>query len=140
MLSRAGEARIVQCTQLNNWKKQAEHRNLLLPWPYLVEKPEANKPDQTQKINKNKTRPRTRGHKDRHNTPTLDTDSSSQEEYYLWTAVRQIDTPLNAEAREFYPQNQAFEDSPEAVTPCENNSEQESIEERNSIKEEIELL
>lgn len=54
------------------------HQNLLLPCSYQVEKPEANKPDQTQKNNENKTRLRTRGHKDRHNTPTLDTDSSSE--------------------------------------------------------------
>lgn len=109
------------------------HRNLLLPCPYLVENPEANTPDQTQGSNKNKTRPRTRRLKDRHNTPALDTDSSSEEEYYLWTAARQMDTPLNAEATEFCPQSQASGGNPDVVTPLEAHSEGEDAEEGKSM-------
>lgn len=41
-------------------RRRVLHQNLLLPCPYLVEKPGANKPDQTQKSNENEIRPRTR--------------------------------------------------------------------------------
>lgn len=51
----------------------------------------------------------------------------------MWTAARQVNIP-----REFCPQYQASQDSPEVVTPPETNSEHENIGRRNVVGEEIE--
>ena len=116
------------------------HRNLLLPCPYLVEELEVCEPSLKEMHNGKKTTQRTRRqHTAKHNTCATDTDSSSEEEYHLWTAARPAaDPPLNAEAEEFCPRGETSRDRPEVPSAPEENPEEEDVEESYSLEEETE--
>ncbi|TKS65275.1 Retrovirus-related Pol polyprotein [Collichthys lucidus] len=111
-------------------RRRVLHRNLLLPCPYLVEEPEAGESNLKEENGGNKTKQRTRRrHTAKYNTYPRDTDSSSEGEDHLWTAVRHADLPLNAEAKEFCPTSETPRDRPEAALMPEEHSEEEYVEE-----------
>lgn len=69
-------------------RKRVLHRNLLLPRPYLVEEPEVSDSKLKEKNNGNKTKRITRGKQEvKCDAYLRDTDSSSEDEYHVWTAV-----------------------------------------------------
>lgn len=120
-------------------RRRVLHRNLLLPCPYLVDEPESHEPDLGEKSKRRKAKQTTRkDHTARHDTyrTRTDTDSSSEEEYCLWTAERHAKTPLNAEAEEFCPGTEILRDRPERVLVPELQPEKEPIEERHSSERE----
>lgn len=121
-------------------RRRVLHRNLLLPCPYLVEEPEGHEPNLEEKNNRRKARRTTRrDHIARHDTYRTDTDSSSEEEYRLWTSVRHAETPLNAEAEEFCPRTETLQDRPERALVPELQPEEEHIEKKHSSEREIDV-
>lgn len=95
-------------------RKRVLHRNLLLPCPYLVEEPEVSDPKLKEKNNGSKTKQTTRGNQEaKCDAYQTDTDSSSEDEYHVWTAVRQAYPPLIAEAQEFCPRLETPRGRPE---------------------------
>lgn len=89
------------------------HSNLLLPCPYLFEESEVRGPNLKEKGSGNKAKQTVRRNcKIKHDTYLTDIDSSSEEEYHMWTAVRQADRPLNAKADEFCPRMETLRDQP----------------------------
>lgn len=121
-------------------RKRVLHRNLLLPCPYLVEKSEVSDPNLTKKGKGNKVKHAvTRHQKAKHDTYLTDSDSSSEEEYQLWTPARHVDPPLNAEAEEFHPRIETQRnDHEEALMP--ENPEAEQVQERDGTEERVDVL
>lgn len=117
-------------------RKRVLHRNLLLPCPYLVKEPEVSDPNLREKDNGNKTKRTVRRNlKTKYDTDHTGTDSSSEEEYQVWTSARQADPPLNAEAQEFYPGMETPGERPEEALILEENPEVELEEERPWMEE-----
>ncbi len=120
-------------------RRRVLHRNLLLPCPYLIEEPEVGEANLKEKNSRNKTEQRTRRrHTAKHDTYQTDTDSSSEEEHHIWTAVRCADLPLNAEEREFCPRSETPRHRPEVAVIPEEHSEGEYVEERRDVEEKSE--
>lgn len=89
----------------------------------------------------NKTKQGTgRQHTTKHGTYPADTDSSSEEEYHLWTAVRHADLPFNAKAKEFCPRGKSPRDRPEVVFRPGEHFEEEHGEDRHGIDEKSDAL
>ena len=117
------------------------HRNQLLPCPYLVEESEVGESNLKDKNSGNKTKQRTgRQHTTKHDTYPAETDSSSEDEYYLWTAVRHADLPLNAEAKEFCPRCKSPRDRPKVAFRPEEHFEEEHREDSHGIYEKSDAL
>lgn len=117
-------------------RRRALHRNLLLPCPYLLEEPEVGESNLKEKNSGNKTKRRTgRQRTSKDDTYPADTDSSGEEQYHMWTAVRHADLPLNAEAKEFCPRSEMPRDRPEVAFTPEEHFEEERVEERHGVEE-----
>lgn len=66
------------------------HHNLLLPCPYLVEEPNIHEPNLKKKINESNVEwTERRNNKHSRGIYLSDPDSSSEEEYPLWTRAKQ---------------------------------------------------
>ncbi|KAI4885982.1 hypothetical protein NFI96_028798, partial [Prochilodus magdalenae] len=117
-------------------RKRILHRNLLLPCPYLLQEPESSELNLEGKNNKkqlNETVRRNR--KTKHDTYQTDSDSSSDEEYQLWTTVRHADPPLNVEAEEFCLQGETIKEVPERTVELEDHVGEEQVEETHGMDE-----
>lgn len=118
-------------------RRQVLHRNLLLPCPYLVEEPEACGCDLKERNSGNKQRPITRRRIKPH-THQRDTDSSSDDECEMWTAVRYANPTLNAGAEEFCPRTETHKERPEPELIPEEHPEEEQVDDGHSVEEEAE--
>ncbi len=91
-------------------KERVLHRNLLLPCPYLIDEPRT--------VNGHLERKGGRRERSKQeaqlqwNTHQEDTNSSSDEEYGLWTQVQKTGTTLDPGAAEFYPRRKERSRSP----------------------------
>lgn len=109
-------------------REQVLHRNLLLPCPYLVEKPNTSGSNTKEKIKKARVK-RTKNHTTEQDVQPAETDSSSEGEYYVRTTATQSDSNLNADAEIFHPRLENITEPDEVL--------EEEIEEIHPEEEEV---
>lgn len=122
-------------------RRRVLHRNLLLPCPYLVEDPEVCERNLKEKKSGNRQRQIVR----RQSKPPIhqtDSDSSSNGECDMWTAVRYALPPLNVRAKESRPRRETRRGRPEPPpTPeerPEEHPEEEQVDDGHHMEEEAE--
>lgn len=121
-------------------RRRVLHRNLLLPCPYLVEEPDVHEPILKEKSNSSKAEQMARrNHKHSRGTYLTDPDSSSEEEYHLWTTVKRADPSLNVEAEEFRPRMETVIHVTEETMESEEPLGEGDMEEKQSMEREVEV-
>lgn len=119
-------------------RRRVLHRNLLLPCPYLVEESGVCESSLKEKSRGNKRRQSARRHQTKPDTDQTDTGSSSEDDCHMWTALRYADPPLNPETEDFCPRSDALGEKSEPAFRAEGHPEEEQVEERRSLEEEVE--
>lgn len=120
-------------------RRRVLHRNLLLPCPYLVEEPDIHEPNLEKKSKRSQIEQTVRRNYKRSCGPDLtDPDSSSEEEYHLWTTNKRVNQPLNVEAEEFCPRMETSKHVTEGTMLPEEPLGEENIEEVRNAEREME--